>query len=225
MLCWRGFGKSYRDISFSKNNRALEEVEKFALTESLWKFCKRQFGYDSESPKLKDFFIRLTLTHFHEGLSLQNAELPEALQKFVLPAGAGRLNASVFISNWMQSSKKAALYESLAKEIEVDLGLTNLFVALSYADLRDTDTFECVERQIIQSALPDVLEGAASDREKVGELIAARRDRYWCVHSKKSYGNIYASLAAAIRLFHLREQYDDGFQFKDAACMVAGILR
>lgn len=217
-----GFGTTYRDISFTNPNRALDEVEKFGLTESLWKFFKRHWGYNNENPKLKDFFIRLTLTHLNEGLSQQSAELPEALQKFVLPAGAGRLNASVFISNWMQSSKRAPLYETLAEEIEVDLGLLASFKDLSYADLQDSDTYECVERQIIETALPDVLNGAESDREKLDELITSRRDRYWCVHSKKSYGNIYTALAAALRLFALRQRYEDGFQFNDATAMWQG---
>ena len=210
----------FEGTGFKNNNVRWQEVCKFRLDDAFWRFCRLHWGYEAEKPSLKDLFIRLTVTHFHQHFHAEDdTTFPKSLDRFVVLHGPHRVNASVFISNWMQNTKRSKLYEQLASEIEQDLNIAKLVDGCTAAQLLQADTFEVFEKQIITDTLHDILAGGHTNYAAAQDTISQRADRYWCASSGKSYGRIYDSLSSALALFQLKDKYPDGFIFDSAAAM------
>jgi uncharacterized protein (TIGR02687 family) len=222
------------DTGFQQANPLWDEVCKFGMDEAFWRFAGQHWGYQAKKPSLQDLFIHLTVTHFHQDFQpVQGGEFPKSLERFVLakaPEGKSkdtakseaepwRVNASVFVSNWMQNTKHAKLYERLANGVESELGIRKLVADCGAAQLLRADTFEALEQQIIIDTLQSILAGGDITYALAQGTINQRLDRYWCMAGDRSYARIYDAMSASLVLFRLQRKYQDGFSFDSAAAM------
>jgi uncharacterized protein (TIGR02687 family) len=215
-----GFESLLGETGFHFENPHWQETSKYRMDEAFWRFARRHWGYDVEKPSLRDLFIRLTITHFHQHFQATGTNgFPESLDRFLLPEGPHRVNASVFVSNWMQNGKYAKLYERLAAEVQTELSIEQLVADFSAAQLLGADTFEVFEKRIIIDTLEDVLAGGQTSFAAAQNTIDQRLDRYWCASPGKSYARIYDALASSLVLFRLKEKFPDGFKHDSAAAM------
>ncbi len=217
-----GFESGVSGIGFHVANASWDEVRKFNMEDAYWRLVNHHWGYSSDTPKLRDLFLRLTITHLYQHIVQgSGAGFPEGLIRFVLPGAASAVNASVFISNWMQSAKLADLYAELSEDAEFDLNLGSVIGAMDASMLGGADTFEVIEKHIVVSGLERVLQGSQTDLDYVNQMISVRRERFWASDPDRSYGKIYDALAAAVRMFKLKAEYGDSFKYKTAEGMFA----
>ncbi len=222
LALFAGFASKEGPVGFHLENERWNEVRKYGMEQAYWHLVKQQWGYVADMPKLRDLFIRLTVTHLYQHVMQEpGAVFPNGLQRFVLPGDASALNASVFISNWMQSAKQADLYAKLSEDAELDLNLDSVIGALDPRMLGRADTFEIVEKHIIVSCLERILATGKADLTHVERMIDNRRDRFWASDPQRSYGRIYDALAAAVRMFSLKAKYGDTFKYQSAQEMFA----
>jgi len=215
-----GFLSEVSGVGFHVDNARWDDVRKFNMEDAYWRLVKHHWGYSSDTPKLRDLFLRLTVTHLHQHIVQEpGAVFPEGLLRFVLSGDASALNASVFISNWMQNAKQAFLYAELSEEAELDLNLGSVIGAVDASMLGRADTFELVEKHIVVSCLERLLQGSQMDLDYVNKMINVRRDRFWASDQDRSYGKIYDALAAAVRMYKLKAEYGDSFKYKSAEDM------
>ncbi len=221
-----GFLDDSGGVGFHLDNPRWDEVRKYNLEDAFWRLVKLHWGYASETPKLRDLFARLAVTHLYQHVTQEpGAVFPEGLLRFVLPNGASSLNASVFISNWMQNSKQGVLYARLSEDAELDLNLGSVIGAMDASTLGRADTFEVVEKHIVVSCLERLQHGGRSDLDYVERTIGIRRDRFWAADPERSYGRIYDALAAAARMFALKAAYGDAFKYASAEAMFGAYTR
>jgi uncharacterized protein (TIGR02687 family) len=212
-----GFMAGDGDTGFHCENARWEEIRKFKMESAYWRLVSHHWGYTSESPSLRDLFLRLTVTHLYQHVVQEpGAVFPDELRRFVLTGGANALNASVFISNWMQSARHSDLYAQLSEDAEFDLNLDAVIGSVDASMLGRADTFEVVEKHIVVSCLDRLLQGGRTDMDYVTGMIGLRRDRFWAGDPDLSYGKIYDALGAAARMFSLKTEYGDTFKYKSA---------
>ena len=84
-----------------------DQIEKFDLEGPFWLMIKTTFGYQDDSPSLKNFLIRLFMTDFSYHLV---GSLPVALQGLLLPS-SGKANAVVCLAQWRDSGSKYDSYD------------------------------------------------------------------------------------------------------------------
>lgn len=221
-----GFVTEGGGVGFHFENARWDEIRKYNMEGAYWRLVKHHWGYDGETPKLRDLFVRLTVTHLHQHVIQESGAIfPEGLLRFILPGSASALNASVFISNWMQNAKQADLYAKLSEDAELDLNLGSVIGAVDAAMLGRADTFEVVEKHIVVSCLERLLQGGQADQDYVARMIGVRRDRFWASDPDRSYGRIYDALAAAVRMFKLKAEYGDAFKYKSPEEMFGAYTR
>lgn len=221
-----GYQSEGGGIGFDVANVRWDEVRKFKMEDAYWRLVNHHWGYSSETPKLHDLFLRLTITHLYQHIVQgSGAAFPEGLLRFVLPGAASAVNASVFISNWMQSAKLADLYAELSEDAEFDLNLGLVISAVDASVLGGADTFEVIEKHIVVSGLERLLQGSQTDLDYVNQMIGVRRDRFWASDQERSYGKIYDALAAAVRMYKLKSEYGDSFKYKSAEDMFGAYTR
>jgi uncharacterized protein (TIGR02687 family) len=207
-------------VGFHFENTRWDEIRKFNMEQAYWKLVKHHWGYADEKPSLRDLFLRLTVTHLYQYVVQEpGAVFPEGLRRFVLPGSASALNASVFISNWMQNGKQADLYARLSEDAELALNLHTVIAALDASLLGRADTFEVVEKHIVMSCLDRLQHGGKTDLDYVARMIGLRRECFWASDPERSYGKLYDALGAAARLFSLKAGYGDTFKYKSAGEM------
>ena len=100
---------------------AWEQVEKYDLDESFWSMMKAHFGYDEQSPSLRNFLIRLLVTDFVHHIK---GDAPMALEHLVLPR-RGRANAVVCLAQWCDSSSKGASFDALSTVVAQVIGVAD----------------------------------------------------------------------------------------------------
>lgn len=220
LALFNGFISVFDQSGFILENQPWMDVCKLTMDEAFWRLVGQHWGYRSQKPSLKDLFSHLVVTHFRQKCPQHGDFIfPEALKRFLLPAGPQALNGDVFIANWMQNAKHARLYEALATEIEMELNIETFLADFKAEDLKDADTFEVLEKHILVCLRDYIVGGADAGLKRAGELVAVRRDKHWCLAADKSYPAIYDALMAAGRLFTLKNRYANGFPYDTAKAM------
>jgi uncharacterized protein (TIGR02687 family) len=201
------------------------QVEKFDLDAPFWQMIKSSFGYEEESPNLKNFLLRLFATDFAFHLK---ADVPQSLQNLVLPK-SGWSNAVVCLAQWRDSSSKGASYDRLSIETAGHLKIDNLVSGYELPQLVDVMTFLDVEKRIA-SSLRDLVHSTIEtiNTDEVRSIANQRQTGHWAtlaiadtVDAPRSALNaVYDALMAAADFYSLRNDYKIGFEFADAATLV-----
>lgn len=200
-----------------------DQIEKFDLAESFWRFIKRNFGYTEETPSLENLLLRLLVTDFAQHL---HGQAP-SLAHLVLPQ-MGRANAVVCLAQWRDSASKGSSYDRLSEYVSRRINLGEQLHHFDIDHLIDVPTFVAVETEIARNLKDRVL--ATADAIKVEDIrlvVTKRQSGHWALPTvpgdpsipRKELHAVYEALVTAAEFFNLRNIHRDGFDFDDATAM------
>ena len=201
-----------------------DQIEKFDLDVPFWQMVKATFGYEEESPTLKNFLRRLMLTdyaHYVKG------EVPQSIRGLLLPK-TGWSNVVVCLAQWRDSSSKASSYDRLSGEVAAILKMEDHLPDLEIDQLLDVMTFLVVEKRIASSLRERVqTTGETINAEDVRAIATRRQSGHWASLSavdstdapRHALHAVYEALVAAADFYTLRNLHKSGFDFPDAATM------
>lgn len=200
------------------------QIEKFDLAESFWQMASSAFGYSQDTPSLKNLLIRMLVTDYAAQL---NAPLPASLGHLVLPQ-AGKSNSIVCLAQWRDSSSKSDSYDRLSEEVAALIDVKDHLSQLDFKDLDGVMTFLAVE-PVIASRLRDRVASTASaiNAEEIKEIASRRQAGHWASLAvtggaqaqRRALHAVYNALVNAAEFFALRNLYQTGFDYEDAAAM------
>jgi uncharacterized protein (TIGR02687 family) len=215
------------EIDLAKPPAVWEQIEKFDLAQPFWQFVNSTFGYEEESPSLRNFLVRLLVTEFDHQL---RGDLPKALEHLVLPQ-SGCPNTVVCLAGWRDSSSQGSSYDVLAQAAAAILHLEDHLDKFEIENLLDVTTFLEVEKAIVR-LLRDRVSGTTEtlDAEEIRQIAARRQDGHWASLTvsgsdtvpRQALNAVYEALVAAADFFALRNRYGDGFHFDSPEAMYLG---
>lgn len=214
-----------QDIDLDEPPAVWAQVEKFDLDAPFWQMVKSSFGYDEESPNLKNLLLRLFATDFSFHIK---AEVPQSLQNLVL-AKSGWSNAVVCLAQWRDSSSKGSSYDRLSAIAASLLKIDDVLSNLDLPQLVDLMTFLDAEKRIA-SSLRDLVKNTVDtiNADEIRTIATRRQTGHWATLSiadtsdgpRSAFHAVYEALIAAADFYSLRNDHKIGFEFADAESLV-----
>jgi len=213
----------------------LKTIEKFGLTESLWKSIAIEYDYhnkDTKGHSNNDKLSKLLLTFFCTDLFFEiaaqidnaNNSAKQWLSANVINSPSGKARVTALLSDWRDSRRFSASYLVIAKELESTLEIDRNISSYPISALLDCYTFEVIEQEIIRKIVTDLLNVkslSASfelNENEFNQIISRRVEGFWST-TNKYYDEIYQALKASRKLFELRQAYTDGFNYQTSSEM------
>lgn len=158
------------------------------LDEFLWQRLQRFYGYQSETPGIKDFAIQLFKSCYAMGAG-----------------GETQLNgdALVFLKRWKDSRRYGSSFEVLSREYEATLNIEEDLAAKDYHDLIDMDLFRLIDQKIISGLVQDIAERTISSGE-CARIVRQRRQSHWY----DEFSDLYQAAEYAARFFQTMDLLD-----------------
>ena len=214
------------DVDLDSPPAVWGQIEKFDLDGSFWQMVKATFGYEEETPTLKNLLLRLMVTDYAHHLK---GDVPQSLRGLLLPR-AGWSNGVVCLAQWRDSSSKASSYDRLSAETASLLKLDEHLPNLELDQLVDVMTFLAVEKRIVSSLRERVQSTADTVNAADVQAIAIRRQSgHWASTAvadsadapRQALHAVYEALVAAADFYALRNLHKGGFDYPNAAAMYA----
>lgn len=176
-------------------------ITRSGLDAFLWEQVKRDYGYASEQPGVRDFMIELFKNSFMTGVD---------------PAWQSTLSAEslVFLRRWKDSRRHKDSFETLSEQCAEILHIDDKLQTLDYRNLADLDYFELIDRKILSELVREVAARSITAQE-VEQWVRQRRQSHWFDEFK----DVYLALEHAAWFIHLldmtpleMDSLDDGVQ-------------
>lgn len=159
-----------------KDNPKFKLIEHCRLDAFLWEQMKRIYGYESESPGIKDFAIQLFKFCYFQNFTEHS------------PLSTKRLSsdALVFLKRWKDSRTYESSFEAMSSEyagllnIEQDLGLRD------YRTLAELDYFRLIDQKILSELVKRVTARTISAGD-CAVLVRQRRMSHWYNEFRNHY--------------------------------------
>ncbi len=198
----------------------MDQIVKFDLELSLWRFIQERLGYSTDKPNLKDLLIRLFVTDFVKSL---NGHTPPSLSHLEIKDKVGSQNTCVFLSQWRNNIQRRQIYDYIASQIESELNLGPFLENIDEKVIGKVMTFESVEKRLIKLIRDDLINNISIRTDELRKLTRIRRDGHWANPAIKTdhepvniYSIAYDALEAACEVFELRRAYGDTLTFESA---------
>ncbi len=176
-----------------------ECLDKVGLLPHLWKELERTYGYQSDTPHIKDFAIKLFESGYQLSLHEKAQMNPDAL---------------ILLNRWKDSVQGQIAFDKLARQFEEALAIENKLNKHSIQDLLKVDVFRSIDQHILSSMMEKLLDETLSP-EGCQEIIIQRKATHWY---KDEIAAMYhalekaAGLMARIRTAKLQiNDFVDGF--------------
>ncbi|MCP1663285.1 uncharacterized protein (TIGR02687 family) [Methanocalculus sp. AMF5] len=187
-----------------EENTIWEDFTRYNLTDAFWDIVSRHFGFHTEYPTLKKFFLSLVITHIdrHAELSLGPLERYVNNQR-------QRNECEIFISGWMDNSRDSARFDEYCNDLlleddkSLEKSLTSILNKARVECYLDVEAPDTVDKNIIRTIVNTLAEGG-KDYCKYLEWIEKRRTK----HYYRAFGDLYSALENAINLIQLSEQIE-----------------
>ena len=184
------------DLCDGDGNAKYALVEKYELTEFLWKEVEKKYKYFSEQPSVLDFAIEAFTSA---------APLGE-------DPSLGR-EAKLFISRWKNNSQYADAFEKLSNRLEKELSISDKVSKVEQIEeLKDQDAFEVIEKKFIVGIRDGMLDSTIG-LEKLKGLLDTRVSSFWY----KKYGSLYRALLDGAKMLDAIKKSDLGMSTIDQA--------
>lgn len=153
-----------------------------ALVTPFWREVKRQFGYESLKPSIRDFVI--TLFRGADPLETQCRLSAQGL---------------VFLQRWKDSQQHSNSFQKWSARLESELNVAQRLESHGdRLDLGDSDAFESFDKFTIHRLCQTFEDGAALDALR--RTIQTRRQSFWYPHHRDGYLAIYYAIELRERL-------------------------
>ena len=178
---------------------AMHLIERCELEEFLWEEIEKRFGYQVESPTIRDLAIDLFQSSYALGLG-EDAPLPSSIQ--------------AFMKRWKDSREHSEAFEILSEEYADILEIKEDLADREAQDLVDVDTFRIIDQKILSDLVKQVLERTIS-ASACENLIWKRRNTHWYDEFEDMYQAIYYGSQFLVLLEKTElsvRSLEDGFQ-------------
>lgn len=155
----------------------LRLIGRCALSTHLWALTQRSYGYQSDTPGLRDFVIELFKSCYAMGVQATPKLGSEAL---------------VFLRRWKDSRQYESAFETLSEQCAEVLGIDADLQKRDLRSLLELDYFELIDRKIIS----DLVEGVATRTLSAGDVslwVRQRRQGHWY----GQYSHVYSAVEFA----------------------------
>lgn len=152
----------------------IELIQSCDLSAFLWERVRREMGYTSKAPGIRDFAIELFQSTYAMGLG-QPARLSN--------------DAWVFVKRWKDSLSQHPAFEALSEEYAAILNIQNDLLNRDYRGLVELDLFRLIDQKILSELARGVGERTLSS-EQCAALIRQRRQGHWF----KDFQHLYEAL-------------------------------
>lgn len=163
-----------------ENETKYAEIEKYNLSEFLWRKTAEHYGYHSKSPSVKDFVFRLYHACFQMSLS---ADCPADI----------RLNdeALVFLKRFKDSRQYGNAFEKCSDMVAETLKniISEALAQHELNELSSLDVFKEIDGHILSSLATGIASRTISAAE-CSNIIRERRQTYWY----KKFEHVYQAL-------------------------------
>ena len=178
-----------------QDNKYMNEIEKFGLTEAFWQLCEEHFGYHETTPSIKKlaitFFITYTVHYMH-------AEPPKSWAGFV-SFKSGTIIA--FMDNVMNNVIYRDTYNRISKIISNDIKADQYFAEMDLTSLYECDTFEIIDELIIKWINDKLTSENIDAKIDNKDILAICRERIK-KHFGEKYFNLYKMLYHAFGIIN-----------------------
>lgn len=207
---------------------AWEQIVKFGLDQPFWNLIEQQFGYREETPSIQNLLIRLFVSDFV--CSLRGCDAPPQLKNLMLPDHF-LASGSVFLNLWSDSLSKSASYDLISAEIARLIKLDSFLHLFELKHLTQVTAFLTIEKAIASRLRQRVIDTKDTiNAQEIRAIATQRQTGHWVNLSlqdsqpvpRRALHAVYEALMVAAEFLALRNQYQNGFQFDDAAGMFRG---
>lgn len=162
-------------------------IARCGLDGFLWQQMLRSYGYDSETPGLRDFVIELFKSCFVLATDVMSTD------------GASKLSAEslVFLKRWKDSRQYEASFEALSEQCADVLGMEQELHRRNARDLLEVDFFELIDLKIISDMVQAITSRTLSAAD-VAQWVRQRRQGHW--YGK--YADLYGAVDVAADFIH-----------------------
>lgn len=138
-------------------------VQRCSLDGFLWDQLSRSYGYQSDTPSVRDFVLELFKSCYAMGTDGQVQLSPDAL---------------VFLKRWKDSRRHADSFETLSAECADVLGIERDLAQRDFRALIDIDYFELIDKKIISDLVRAVTSRTCASAD-VSVWVRQRKSCYW----------------------------------------------
>ena len=157
-------------------------ITRCGLDAFLWEQMKRTYGYESESPGIRDFVIELFKSCYTMGMDGEVLLASDAL---------------VFLRRWKDSRQYESSFESLSGECADLLGIEQDLNSRDFRTLIDLDYFRLIDQKIISELVRNVVDRTVSTGD-VALWVRQRRQGHWY----QDYRHLYEAVDYAAQFVH-----------------------
>ena len=172
------------ELAFGRNEK-IKLLGRCGLPAYLWKRVERGYGYQSETPGLKDFIIDLFKSCYE--WSVGEIDLPQGERQ-------------VFLNRWKDNVHHGEAYAKLADESAKILQIEDDLQQRELKTLQKIDYFSLIDRRILQLLIAGLSSRTISLDECV-EIVRQRRTSHWYREFADLYEAVYHA-ALFLKYFH-----------------------
>ena len=183
-------------VDYSEGSTELyEQLKKYNLQESFWKYISVYYGYLAETPTIQKLVIAFFANGFYGQLDQQ--ELPVSLKEYEV---LNQTTAIVsFMDEMMNDIRYVGAFNKLSHEIYKLINGEQLLNEISVDELLKVDIFEAVHNRIIMYVIGQLLSGDKTPSVGNIQLFEIVKDRQRA-HFGEKYKHQYAALLSAQKL-------------------------
>ena len=161
-------------------------IARCGLDTFLWEQMKRTYGYQSDTPGIRDFVIELFKSCYAMGTEGQVLLSSDSL---------------VFLRRWKDSRQYEASFESLSDECADLLGIEQDLNNRDFRTLIDLDYFRLIDQKIISELVRQVV-GRTVSTGDVALWVRQRRQGHWY----QGYRHLYEAVDYAAQFVHMLDE-------------------
>lgn len=161
-------------------------ITRCSLDPFLWEQMKRTYGYQSDTPGIRDFVIELFKSCYAMGTDGQVLLSSDSL---------------VFLRRWKDSRQYEASFESLSDECADLLGIEQDLNKRDFRTLIDLDYFRLIDQKIISELVRNVVDRTVSTGD-VALWVRQRRQGHWY----QAYRHLYDAVDYAAQFVHMLDE-------------------
>ena len=206
------------------SNSFMEELGRYDLLDSFWKFCEQHFGYTDVTPTLEKLVVTMFVTYTAKYIG---ADLPNPWKAFQSYKSG---NIIAFLDNLMNSSIYRKNYDALSAHAAKGLNAGTVFAGYLPEDLVGCDTFLCFDQIIIKWLTDRLLNedaGAKLDSLTIPQICEKRRKMHFGSQMEQPYillENAYHLINAAA--YHCPDRFKAIVnKYREADCQIDSAYR
>ena len=212
------------EFELTDSPEMIATFEKMDLLDRFWELMRTEFAYMSESPSVAGLLRKLFISElFHQ---TDGATMTSLAQHQLF--GKGARNAVVFLTQWRDSSQKAASYDAAATAVATEQKVSEPLAEYDIETIKDVYTFWEAERRVVSSLKERLLsEIQAVNVESIAAIASERKAGHWLsgpgsdAPDRQAMADAYDAIVAAAEIFALRIEKQHALTFDAPADLLS----